>query len=151
MATAGLLAQYMAVNNQLSYVTQQKMHWDNLKEAMSKKLSEQEKYATKWEDATQAVWDAEGDNSKDIHIGQNYYVKGGKPGPGYNMERAARAYADKKVPKYDSDKLEEYTALDMEYDTMSEMYNALYDELTAQRDSTKEATSTEAKDTHILS
>ena len=49
MAVAGLLAQYLAIKNQITECEQQKIRWDNMQTAMSKKLSEQENWSyRKW-------------------------------------------------------------------------------------------------------
>ena len=54
------------------------------------------------------------------------------------------------VPKFDSELLEEYTELDMEYSTMQSMYDTLCTELEAQEQSLKDRLGTEAQDTHLL-
>ena len=58
MAVAGLLAQYMAVKNQLSYCQLQDTRWNDLATAMSKKLSQQENYQSKWDDSSAAFYDS---------------------------------------------------------------------------------------------
>ena len=157
MAVAGLLAQYMSINSQLSYVELQDTRWNNMATAMSKKLSEQQKLEEKWyssSDSGSQAWEEEG---KSLVLQGETIKKSGATGKnacasGWRFDQAkfAQKYASKKVPKFDPDKLEEYADLDMEYSTMVAMYDTLKEELTAQRDGLKDAVSTEAQDTHLL-
>ena len=148
MATAGLLAQYMSIKSQLSYYELQDTRWNDLATAMSKKLSEQESAQGKWEDASGKVDDVWGQESSSlIYKGVTYWNKGYHT---MSQSQAATMYANAKVPKFDSDKLDEYTDLDMEYSTMVAMYDTLLEELQAMADGTKEQLSTEAQDTHLI-
>ncbi|MCD8378049.1 MAG: hypothetical protein LUB59_04585 [Candidatus Gastranaerophilales bacterium] len=151
MAVAGLLAQYLAVKNQISYNQLQDTRWNDLATAMSKKLSEQENYQEKWDDSSMALYDDWGGSKTYTAKGTTFYdpAKGTK-GQSYSQELAAEYYAYAKVPKYDPDKLDEYTELDMEYSTMVSMYDTLIEELNAQAESLKETISTESQDTHLL-
>lgn len=164
MAVAGLLAQYMSVKNQLTYCEQQKTRWDNLATAMTKKLSEQEKGEEKWNSQYDSAESACNDTTE-LKLNGNVVLKkedsgygGWKPSRVANRcglntsskEAFASSFASKKVPKYDPALLEEYTDLDMEYETMSAMYETLVTELEAQRDGLKERVSADAQDTHIL-
>ena len=159
MAVAGLLAQYMSINSQLSYVELQDTRWNNLATAMSKKLSEQQKLEEKWEGSSSSGSEAWEEEGKSLVLGGETIKSSGAKGSracrgtwnGYNQGRFAQVFASKKVPKYDPDKLEEYADLDMEYSTMVAMYDTLKEELTAQRDGLKDTLSTEAQDTHLLS
>ena len=150
MATAGVLAQYMSIKSQISYYQLQDTRWNNLATAMSKKLSEQESAQDKWDDASDKCEDVYGDESKSlIYKGETYWNKGQKVR--YDKATACTRYANAKVPKYDEDKLDEYSELDMEYSTMVTMYDTLLEELKAQEEGLKSTLSTEAQDTHIVS
>lgn len=154
MAVAGLLAQYLSVKSQLSYNQLQETRWNDLATAMSKKLSNQENYQSKWDDSSGKLYDAWGENSTFVAGGTTFYdggVDAQKSGNKYGSKAlVASLYADAKVPKYDPDKLDEYTDLDMEYETMQNMYDTLCTELEAQAESLKEQIGTEAQDTHML-
>ena len=158
MAVAGLLAQYMSIKAQLSYVELQDTKWNNMATAMSKKLKEQEALGEKWEsqsDTASKAWEESGSSlvlNGDTIKSSGYSMGGGiKQGWGNNQAVFARSWADAKIPKYDPDKLDEYCDLDMEYSTMVAMYDTLKEELTAQADGLKETLGTEAQDTHLLS
>ncbi len=153
MAVSGLLAQYLAVKNQLNYNHLQQTRWKNMATAMSKKLSTQTSAEEKWQSSSEAAYDGYHDGSKNLSAGGQKYLEDGNPvgaGAHLNREQLASKYADAAVPKFDSDLLEEYTELDMEYDTMQNMYNTLCEELEAQESVLREQLGTEAQNTHLL-
>ena len=159
MAVAGLLAQYMSINSQLSYVELQDTRWNNLATAMSKKLKEQENLEGKWESSSDSADEAWGD-TKEVKLKSGEIIKnssatgaGACKGKWRGMARNvfAKSVAFNKVPKYDPDKLEEYAELDMEYSTMVAMYDTLLEELKAQKDGLGEQLKTDSQDTHLLS
>ena len=153
MAVSGLLAQYLAVKNQLNYNHQQQVRWNNMATAMSKKLSQQTSLEEKWQSSSEACYDSWGESKAFKADGTVFQSSNGVAGPGYgdnNKALAASKYADAAVPKFDSDLLEEYTELDMEYSTMQSMYDTLCTELEAQEGALKEQLGTEAQDTHLL-
>jgi len=151
MAVAGLLAQYMAVKNQLSYNQLQDTRWNDLATAMSKKLSQQTGYQEKWDSSSGSLYDAWGNDSKEfVADGTTFISSGGVTNSRWSRDLAASLYACAKVPKYDPELLDEYTDLDMEYSTMVDMYDTLCTELQSQADSLKETLGTEAQDTHML-
>lgn len=152
MAVAGLLAQYMAVKNQLSYCQLQDTRWNDLATAMSKKLSQQENYQSKWDDSSAALYDSWGDTKEFKAGGTVFQNSDGHSTLGNDSKKSeiCSMYANAKVPKFDPDLLDEYTELDMEYSTMVNMYDTLQEELQAQADGLKETIGTEAQDTHML-
>lgn len=149
MAVSGLLAQYLAVKNQLNYNHQQQIRWNNMATAMSKKLSSQTSLEEKWQSSSEALYDSWGE-SKAFNAGGTVFQDSNGGGHQYSKALAASLYANAKVPKFDSDLLEEYTELDMEYSTMQSMYDTLCTELEAQEGALKEQLGTEAQDTHLL-
>lgn len=150
MAVSGLLAQYMAVKNQLNYNQAQQTRWNNMATAMSKKLSSQESLEEKWQSSSETCYDSWGQTKEFQAKGTVFQDKEGNNVCHQSRSIAASLYADAAVPKFDSDLLEEYTDLDMEYSTMQSMYDTLCTELEAQEQSLKDRLGTEAQDTHLL-
>lgn len=149
MAVSGLLAQYLAVKSQLNYNQLQQTRWNNMATAMSKKLSSQENLEEKWQSSSEACYDSWGQSKAFVAKGTTFQDSVGG-GHKYSQALAASLFAVAAVPKFDSDLLEEYTQLDMEYSTMQAMYDTLCEELEAQESSLKEQLGTEAQDTHLL-
>lgn len=153
MAVSGLLAQYMSIKAQISYYELQDTRWNNLATAMSKKLSEQENEQEKWDSKSVSFYDSYGDK-KEFKAGGTLFQDANGIVPQnlrvYEKEILCKKYADAAVPRYDSEKLDEYTELDMEYSTMVAMYDTLLEELQAMQEGTKTQLSTEAQDTHLI-
>lgn len=150
MAVSGLLAQYLAVKNQLNYNQLQQTRWNNMATAMSKKLSTQTSLEEKWQSSSETCYDSWGQTKEFKAKGTVFQDGSGVNKCGYSRELAASLFANAAVPKFDSELLEEYTELDMEYSTMQSMYDTLCTELEAQEGSLKEQLGTEAQDTHLL-
>ena len=138
--TAALLGNLLNTNADINYYTQQSIFWNAKYEANSAKLEKQVKYETKWESA----FDSAIDNTSEMHAGN---VKVGK---GNKNEMLADAYAHAKVSKYNEELSLELADLDIEYDSMKTMYDTMLEELRAQKESEKSATSTAAQDTGLL-
>lgn len=138
--TAALLGNLLNTNADINYYTQQSIFWNAKYEANSAKLQEQVKYEEKW----QSAFDSAIDNTKDLTAGgvtvrkenQNEYI--------------ADLYAHAKVKQYSEELSLELADLDIEYDTMKTMYDTMLEELRAQQESEKTATSTAAQDTGLL-
>lgn len=155
MAVSGLLAQYLAVKNQLNYVHSQQTRWNNLAAAMTKKLSSQETLEQKWESSSEAASADFGSTKEFKAQGEVLQNNAGvlcnsAVGCGNDKVKFAELYASKAVPKFDSELLEEYTDLDMEYSTMQSMYDTLCTELEAQEGALKEQVGKEAQDNHLI-
>ena len=138
--TAALLGNLLNTNADINYYTQQSIFWNAKYEANSAKLSKQVKYEEKWQNA----FDSAMNNDKDISAG-GFTVKAGN-----NNEMLADAYAHAKVKQYDEELSIELADLDIEYDTMVSMYDTMLEQLRAQQESEKTATSTAAQDTGLL-
>lgn len=138
--TAALLLNLLNTRADINYYTQQSVYWNAKYEANSAKLSEQVKYEEKWEAAYDSCYYAE--DGKEVKI--NGVAQKSQ------CECTAMAYADQKVKQYDEDLSIELAELDIEYDTMKTMYDTLLEELRAQEESEKTATSTAAQDTGLL-
>ena len=138
--TAALLGNLLNTNADINYYTQQSIFWNAKYEANSAKLEKQVKYETKWESA----FDSAIDNTSEMHAGN---VKVGK---GNKNEMLADAYAHAKVSKYNEELSLELADLDIEYDSMKTMYDSMLEQLRAQKESEKTATSTAAQDTGLL-
>ena len=66
------------------------------------------------------------------------------------VEALADKYAHAKVKQYNEELSLELADLDIEYDTMKCMYDTLLEQMRAQQESEKTATSTAAQDTGLL-
>ena len=138
--TAALLGNLLNTNADINYYTQQSIFWNAKYEANSAKLSKQVKYEEKWQNA----FDSAIDNTKDISAGGVTVTAGNR------NEMWADAYAHAKVKQYDEELSIELADLDIEYDTMVSMYDTMLEQLRAQQESEKTATSTAAQDTGLL-
>ena len=138
--TAALLGNLLNTNADINYYTQQSVFWNAKYEANSAKLEKQVKYEEKWESA----FDSAIDNTKELTVG------GIKVSANNKNEMLADKYAHAKVKQYDEELSLELADLDIEYDTMKTMYDTMLEELRAQKESEKSATSTAAQDTGLL-
>ena len=138
--TAALLGNLLNTNADINYYTQQSIFWNAKYEANSEKLQKQVKYEEKW----QAQFDSAIDNTKELNAG------GVRVSENNQSEMIADAYAHAKVKQYDEELSLELADLDIEYDTMKTMYDTMLEELRAQQESEKTATSTAAQDTGLL-
>ena len=138
--TAALLGTLLNTNAEINYYTQQQIYWSGKYEANSAKLSKQVKYEEKW----QSAFDSAIDNTKELNVG------GVRVAENNQNEQIADAYAHAKVKQYDEELSLELADLDIEYDTMVTMYDAMLEQLRAQQESEKTATSTAAQDTGLL-
>ena len=138
--TAALLGNLLNTNADINYYTQQSIFWNAKYEANSAKLEKQVKYEEKWESA----FDSAIDNTKELTAG------GIKVSANNKNEMLADKYAHAKVKHYDEELSLELADLDLEYDTMRNMYDTLMQELQSQKESAKSVTSTAAQDTGLL-
>ena len=138
--TAALLGNLLNTNADINYYTQQSIFWNAKYEANSAKLEKQVKYEEKWESA----FDSAIDNTKELTAG------GIKVSANNKNEMLADKYAHAKVKQYDEELSLELADLDSEYDTMKTMYDTMLEQLRAQKESEKTATSTAAQDTGLL-
>ena len=138
--TAALLGNLLNTNADINYYTQQSIFWNAKYESNSAKLQKQVKYEDKWESS----FDAAIDNTKELTAG------GIKVSANNKNEMLADAYAHAKVKQYTEELSLELADLDIEYDTMKTMYDTMLEELRAQKDGQKQATSTAAQDTGLL-
>ena len=138
--TAALLGNLLNTNADINYYTQQSIFWNAKYEANSAKLKKQVNYEEKWESA----FDSAIDNTKELTAG------GIKVSANNKNEMLADKYAHAKVKQYNKELSLELADLDIEYDTMKTMYDTMLEELRAQKESEKSATSTAAQDTGLL-
>ena len=143
MATAALLGQLLNTNTEVAYYTQQQIFWSNKYELNAEKLQNQVKYETKWCS----------EYDKATEEGRSTTLKAGK----YTVNKdetlsdySASLYASAKVSHYDRELSIQLAALDLEYETMKEMYETMLESLRAKEESEKTATSTSAQDTGLL-
>ena len=140
--TAALLGNLLCTNADINYYTQQQIFWNAKYEANSAKLKKQVNYEQKWQDAFDDAQNAD----KTCKIGNTTWKEKDK----VLSDADADAYAHAKVKQYDEELSLELAELDMEYDTMKTMYDTLLEEMRAQAESEKTATSTAAQDTGLL-
>ena len=138
--TAALLGNLLNTKADINYYTQQSIFWNAKYEANSAKLEKQVKYEEKWQNA----FDSAMDNTKELKAGNVTVYEGN------NNPMVADDYAHAKVKQYDEELSIELADLDIEYDTMVTMYDTMLEQLRAQQESEKTATSTAAQDTGLL-
>ena len=144
MSSAAQLGNLLNVQADLNYYTMQLNYWSAKYEANSEKLQEQVKAEEKWDSAFESAHD----NTRELKAssgGQTIVVKENN-----TSDAIADAYADAKVSKYDEELSLQLAELDIEYDTMKTMYEALVTQLQAEKDADKQSTATAAQDTHLL-
>ena len=141
--TAALLGNLLCTNADINFYTQQQIYWANKYEANAAKLSKQVKYEEKWVNAYDDALDPE----KSISFNGIDLKKGEMTN---RTEAIAEQYAEYKVEEYDEVYSLELADLDIEYDTMKCMYDTLLEEMRAQQESEKSATSSAAQDTGLL-
>ena len=140
--TAALLGNLLNTNADINYYTQQSIFWNAKYEANSAKLEEQVKYESKWESAYDDAQNAD----KKCVVGNTTWKEKDQV---LNATKADQ-YAHAKVKQYNEERSLELADLDIEYDTMKSMYDTMLEELRAQQESEKSATSTAAQDTGLL-
>ena len=138
--TATLLSTLLNSNADINYYTQQQIYWSGKYEANSAKLSKQVKAEEKWESA----FDSAIDNTKELNCG------GVRVNANNNNKQIADAYAHAKVKQYNEELSLELAELDVEYDTMQQMYETMLEPLRAQKEGQKTATQNAAQDTGLL-
>lgn len=143
MSTSAQLGNLLSIQADYNYYTMLQNYWAAKYEANSEKLQKQVSYESKWESA----YDDAMDGSKECKVQGRVYVQKDQ---GTVSEEVAEAYADAKVSQYDEELSLELAELDIEYDTLKTMYETLCTELQAQKESSKQQTSTCAQDTHLL-
>ena len=144
MSTAAQLGSLLNTQADLNYYTMQLNFWSSKYEANSEKLEKQVKYEEKWEKAYDDAIDNTGELKAScggvcIKVAEN----------NTNKDLADR-YAHAKVQQYDKELSLELAELDIEYDTMKTMYEALVTMKQAEKESQKQSTATSAQDTHLL-
>lgn len=140
--TAAQLGNLLRVGADINYYTQQSIYWNMLYEANSAKLQDQVKYEEKWEKA----FDSATDDSRTKELKAPGYVLGAN---NFNLD-ACSQYANHKIAQYNESLSLELADLDIEYDTMRQMYDTLLEELRAEKEADKTAVSTAAQDTGLI-
>ena len=141
MSSAAQLGNLLNVTADLNYYTMLLNQWSAKYEANSQKLTKQqnleEKFIGKVEDAQDA----------DKQIKSAFGTK--EKGEVWDDE-TAEAYGHYAVKEYNESLSLELAELDIEYDTMKTMYEALVTMLKAQKDEDKQNTASSLQDTHTL-
>ena len=144
MSSAAQLGTLLNTQADLNYYTMQLTFWSAKYEANQEKLQKQVGYEDKWNKAFESAID----NTRELTA--SCCGKSVKVAENNTNESIADAYADAKVRQYDEELSLELAELDIEYDTMKTMYEALVTSLQAQKESEKQSTATAMQDTHLL-
>ena len=139
-STATLFGNLLATNIDINYYTQQSIYWNAKYEANMQKLEQQVKYEEKWCSA----YDSAIDNTKTLKAG------GVVVNEGNQCEALADQYAHAKVDKYNEELSLHLADLDVDYDTMKNMFDNALQVLRAQQESEKTAVSNAAQDTCLI-
>ena len=134
---AALLSSLLTLKADINFYTTESIYWNAKYEANMEKLQKQVNLEGKYQDA----FDSAIDNTKELKAGGVVVRENNK------SEAIADNYAHAKVKQYDEDLSLELAALDIDYDTLKTMYDALLEEKRAQKDSVQQAVSTAAQDT----
>ena len=147
---SALLAQYLSVKSQIGIYQLEQTKWANLHENMSAKLSRQTSAEGKWESSSDYI--EESYSQKNITVNGEVVATSQENchWSAATVQEKATIYANYRVPQYDPEKLEEYAALDIEYDMMQSTYDTLLEELNAQAETLKSTLSEATKDTGML-
>ena len=142
-ASVGIL---LNVTADLNYYTMQLNEWSAKYEANSEKLQKQVKAEDKYIDAyDDAINHGEGD--KELKAGGKKWVAKDQTNV---SKKTAEGYAHAKAKNYDESLSLELAELDIEYDTMKTLYEALVTQKQAEKDSDKQNATTQLQDTHLL-
>ena len=137
--TAAAMSQLLTLIQERNYYQMQQIYWSNEHTAMTAKVKKHEKYHTEWEQAFDKVMDAE--EGKEVKYNGVTYDQN---------EMAARQYADMICEEYDEETLLELSNLEVEYESMQQMYETLLEETNARIEQQRELVSENAKDTGLL-
>ena len=138
--TSAQLLNYLNTKADIAYATQQLVYWADKYQANEKRLNQQTKYETAWNEAYDKCYGLEDDKTLKLN-GRNY--TGG-------CECEATDYANAKVTQYDEDLKEELAELDMEYETMKTIWEAELEVLNNRAETEKQNLATAAQDTGLL-
>ena len=139
--TAAYLGTLLSTNEKIAECTRAQMYWSQKLDLNMTKLKDQQKYETKWNSAYDSAMDS--GRTKDLKCGSVVAKVD-------CCEAEAARYANAKSPKFDQELLDEYTDLDVEYDSMKTMYETLLEKLRADKEAQKELTSNAAQDTGLM-
>ena len=141
MSTAANLQHLLQIRASIAYYTKESISANSQYEANSEKLSKMQTAEEKWYDAYE---DAYG-NTRELKAKGGIVVKENN-----TIEATQILYADAKVSDYDEYILEDLEDKDIDYDTVKTMLDTLLEELRAQEETAKQATSQDAQDTGML-
>ncbi len=142
MSTASSLAALLRVQADLSYDTSRLSFVSQEYQTAHKQLQEQEKYATKWENAKDAALDPD----KTCKIGNRTW----KEKDEVLSEARAEEYADAKVKQFDQELYDSLCEKDVEYEALKTLYETEITILQQEEQNLKTQTGTFAQDTHLL-
>ena len=138
--TSAQLLNYLGTKADISYATQQSIYWADKYQANQKRLNEQTKHETAWNNAYDKCY-GQADDKCIKFEGKEYYG---------NCECDAVDYADAKVTEYNEELKEELAEIDVEYETMKTMWEAELEVLNNRAEAEKQNLATAAQDTCTL-
>jgi len=142
--TSAILAQLLAIKTQENIYSMDSIRWNAKYNANAERMSDQQGYQDKWETKYDSAYTAGADET---------LKAGGQKWSGSRTSGNAaqsRLFANKCVPKYDSDACAHYEALDIQYDTIKSTYDTMLEELGAQKESLQSKLSEAAKDKGLI-
>jgi len=140
MSTSAALARYLQLNADYNYYVLQEAFYAQKHESMTALISKWEKRDSEWTKAQEDCAELEEGKTKTWNHKEYTYDE-------------ADDYADAKVGFSEAEieqALEECTELDIEYDTMMSMYDALIEEIKTDKEATKSLVQKGAQDNGLL-
>lgn len=134
----------LSLKADLAFYTQQQIFWSGRYDNMAAKAADQVSYEEKWYEAYDKIAspdDPKKNNGIEKYKGQEFKL--------CNKGDAER-YANLKVARFDQDKLEEYTDLEIEYETMKTFYESQMELTKNQISAVQQNLGTAAQDTGLL-
>lgn len=142
MSASMKLSHLLSVKADLNFYQGLEIFYSGKYENNAKKLQAQVKLEAKFEDAVDDAQDVD----KECKIGGVTIKAKGE----VLSDADAEAYAQRKISKYDEELSLQLAELDVDYDQLKTMYEALVTELTAEKDSLTQSTAQSCQDNHLL-
>ena len=142
--TAASMSHLLTLTQERNFYQMQQIYWSNEHTAIEAQVTQYSKLESKWQKAYDDIMDAS--TSKKITFNGVTY-------DGENNTcnaQIAEAYASSMVQEYDEETLLELSNLEVEYESMQQMYETLLEETNARIEQQKELVSENAKDTGLL-
>ena len=141
--TAASMSQLLTLTQERNFYQMQQIYWSNEHTAMTAKVKQHEKYQATWNNAYDKIANpASTDDNGKVKVNGKEYTAGDLG--------AAEEYAYSVCEEYNEETLLELSNLEVEYESMQQMYETLLEETNARIEQQKELVSENAKDTGLL-